>query len=424
RGHFLPAISRRERAQEPHPDRIPPLIDRVEIFELPRVRDGVDVSADWSARERQRIEVALPRCRVDRVIELVVVDRCGDRASQDSVQRAWPRDTLILQLREQQVRRLVIGGDVRPRQAVRQTKARKHAPLQRVTRKRRESRAVLVVVLNVLRVDADCCPRQQRRLLRLVEFVQRRKYREATRDRPVKQVRFRESEHYAALILPHLRRKGQRFAQSQEVVRLVSQPDESSHQPADAALQANRLLALFLQLQQQVNGALFRVALDLRGLVRIQLFEIVQLVQAQNTDFPGVLVEERAFVKQQLAPDDFVSRGGVSGEVDAADVVLLAFLELHGHVNALGFFVDIRFRSWHKVDETVPPVNLSVILERFANFGGRKNVSLFQRECPLQRFHLQDQGLVRIAAGDLQRAHPVAFALFDRDGHVDGLTLR
>src|SRR5208337_2849233 len=197
-----------------------------------------------------------------------------------------------------------------------------------------------------------------------------------------------------------------------------------SHQPADAPLQANRLLALFLQLQQQVDGAVFRVALDLRGLVRIQLVEIVQLVQPQNTDFPCVLVEERAFVKQQLAPDDFVSRGGVSGEVDAADVVLLAFLELHGHVNALGFFVDIRFRSWHKVDETVPPVNLSVILERFANFGGRKNVSLFQRECPLQRFHLQDQGLVRIAAGDLQRAHPVAFALFDRDGHVDGLTLR
>src|SRR5208283_5042696 len=263
-----------------------------------------------------------------------------------------------------------------------------------------------------------------RRLLGLVVFVQGREHGEAARDGAVKQVGFRESEHDAALVLPHLRRKGQRLAESQEVVRLVGEPDESSHQPADAALQADGLLALFLQFEQEVDGAIFGVALDLRGLVRIQLVEIVQLVQPQNTDFPGVLVEERAFVNQQFAADHFVARGGISGEVDAPDVVLLAFIELHGDVNALGVFVEIRFRGWHKVDESVAPVDFPVILERFAYFGGRKNVSLFQREHALQRVHLQRKGLVRIVAGDFQSAHAVALALYDRDGDVDRLPFR
>src|SRR5208283_4918306 len=111
---------------------------------------------------------------------------------------------------EQQVGGLVVGGDVCSRQAVGQTQARERAALQRVTREHRESGAVLVVILDVLRVNANRLSRQKRRLLGLVVFVQGREHGEAARDGAVKQVGFRESEHDAALVLPHLRRKGQR----------------------------------------------------------------------------------------------------------------------------------------------------------------------------------------------------------------------
>ena len=94
---------------------------------------------------------------------------------------------------------------------------------------------------------------------------------------------------------------------------------------ADAALQADGLFALFFQLEIEIDGAFFCVALDLDGFVFFDAIEVVELIEAKDADFPGALVEELAFVEQQFAADDFVARGGVAAEVDAADVVLLFF---------------------------------------------------------------------------------------------------
>ena len=75
------------------------------------------------------------------------------------------------------------------------------------------------------------------------------------------------------------------------------------------------------------------------------LVEIIQLIQAQDADFPGALVEQLAFVDQQLAADDFVARGGVAAEIDAPDVILLLFVELHGHIDDFRCVVEIGFGS-------------------------------------------------------------------------------
>jgi len=48
-------------------------------------------------------------------------------------------------------------------------------------------------------------------------------------------------------------------------------PIEAAGQAADAALQTDRLFALFLELEVDVDRAFFRVALDLRGLVGFDL---------------------------------------------------------------------------------------------------------------------------------------------------------
>src|SRR5579862_4103730 len=137
-----------------------------------------------------------------------------------------------------------------------------------------------------------------------------------------------------------------------------------------------------------------------------------------------MLVEEAALVDEQFAADNLVARGGVSAEVDAPDVILLAFVELHGHVDALGSFVDFGIRLRNEIDETVLPVNLGVVLHRFTDFGGVKNVALLQRKNILERVGFQGEGLVRIGADDLDGAHRVAFALFDGDGDVDGFAGR
>jgi len=79
--------------------------------------------------------------------------------------------------------------------------------------------------------------------------------------------------------------------QAEEVVRLIRQADEPTSQPADAAIQPDRLFALLLNLQVQVYSAFLGVALDFDRFVRFDAVEIIQLVQAKDTDFPCALIE-------------------------------------------------------------------------------------------------------------------------------------
>src|SRR5258706_15619682 len=157
----------------------------------------------------------------------------------------------------------------------------------------------------------------------MIETVAAGEDRKAGGDGTIEKIGVGEAEHEASLNIAELRGEGQGFAEAEEIVGLVGESDERAGHAADAALQTDGLLALFLEFQREIDGALFLIALDLDGLVFLNAIEIVELVQAQDADFPGALVEELAFVEKKLAADDFVARSGVADEIDAADVGVL-----------------------------------------------------------------------------------------------------
>ena len=99
-----------------------------------------------------------------------------------------------------------------------------------------------------------------------------------------------------ALVGAKLRGESERFAQAQEIVGLIGEADEAAGQAADAALQADGLFAFFFELEIHVDGAVLGVLLNFDGLVRFDLVEIIELVEAQNADFPIALIEELAFI--------------------------------------------------------------------------------------------------------------------------------
>src|SRR5207302_5887427 len=105
-----------------------------------------------------------------------------------------------------------------------------------------------------------------------------------------------KTEEETARKVPKLRGKGKSLAKTQEIVGLIGEADEAAGQTADAALQANGLFALFLELEVDVDGAFLIVALDLRSLVRLDPVEVVELIEAQNAELPEALVEELAFI--------------------------------------------------------------------------------------------------------------------------------
>ena len=107
-------------------------------------------------------------------------------------------------------------------------------------------------------------------------------------------------------------------------------PNKCAGQPADAALQSDAVLALFVDLERQIDRAVFfvEVAVGGVGIVRLELFEIAELVQAQQTEFPEARVIDLAFFEHDFAPDDLVARGGVALELDAPHIKLLAFVNV------------------------------------------------------------------------------------------------
>ena len=80
--------------------------------------------------------------------------------------------------------------------------------------------------------------------------------------------------------------------------------------------------------KRNVDRAVLRVLLDFRILLRLQLVEILQLIQAQQRQLPQVAVIDLAFFQRQFAADHFVARRGVALELDAADVELLALVKI------------------------------------------------------------------------------------------------
>ena len=82
-----------------------------------------------------------------------------------------------------------------------------------------------------------------------------REYRETTLNRTIKEIRFREAERQDTLCVTNAGLDRQGLAQSKEVVGAVVDPDESTGQAANAAVQANRVFAFLLDLQSEVDSA-------------------------------------------------------------------------------------------------------------------------------------------------------------------------
>src|SRR5882672_4700700 len=292
------------------------------------------------------------------IVDRVVRNGGSEGAGNDALQRAGAGNTTELNVLEQEAGGVIEGGDAGARKSVREAQASERELFHRIAGKHGESGAVLVVILDELGIDADRLPLQERQLASLIETVAAGEDRKTGGDGTVEKIGFGEAEHEAALNIAELRGEGESFAETEKIVGLIGKTNERAGQSADAALQTDGLLALFLELQGEVDSAFFLIAFDLDGLVFLDAIEVIELVQTQDADFPGALVEELALVEKKLAADDFVAGGGVADKIDAADVVLLLFIKSQSDVNALGRIVDIKLGLGGEIDEAVLAIRL------------------------------------------------------------------
>src|SRR5882724_4354163 len=353
------------------------------------------------------------------IVDRVVGNGGSEGAVNDALQRAVAGIAAELDVLEQEAGGVIKGGDAGARKSVREAQASERELLYRIAGKHGKAGAVLVVILDELRVDADRLPLQERQLASLIETVAAGEDREAGGDGTVEKIGLGEAEHEAALNVAELRGEGESFAEAEKIVGLIGKANERAGQSADAALQTDGLLALFLELQGEVDSAFFLIAFDLDGLVFLDAIEVIELVQTEDTDFPGALVEELALVEKKLAADDFVAGGGVADKIDAPDVILLFFVKAQSDVNALGGVVDIKLGFGGKIDEAVLAIRFGVVLHGFADFGGGEDVAVFKGENGLKGIDLKRKSFIGIGADDFQRAHLVALAFFDGNCDVD-----
>ena len=213
---------------------------------------------------------------------------------------------------------------------------------------------------------------------------------QAERDRLVAEVGLGKAEAEVPRQVADVGLYRQRLAETEEVVGLVVQADEGSRKAADTAVQADRVLALLLELQQQVDGVVVGVLTALGVLLGLERLEVVQLVQAQDRQLPELAVVDLAFFQQKLAADDLVARDGVARELDARYVEGLAFVD-----------VDVEDRSAssprrsrgtgvrHEVDVAALTVGLAQLLQPLAEHGGVEVFAVLLGELRTQRLHVR-----------------------------------
>src|SRR5712675_1838491 len=357
------------------------------------------------------------------IVDRIVGNGGCNGAGHDALERTRTGNAAKLNILEQKPGSIVEGGDAGARKSVREAESGERKLFNRIAGKHGESCAVLVVILDELRVDADRLALQERQLASLIETVAAGEDRKTGRDGAIEKIWLGETEHEATLNVAELRGEGESFAETEKIVGLIGESDERAGQPTDAALQTYGLLALFLELQGEIDGAFFLIALNLNGLVFFDAIEIIELVQTQDADFPSALVEELALVEKKLAANDFVAGGGVADKIDAADVVLLFFVKSQSDVNALGSIVDIKLGLGGEIDEAVLAIRFGVVLHGFADFGGGEDVAVFKGEDGPKGIDLKRKSFIGIGANDFQRSHVVPLALFDRNSDIDGFAV-
>ncbi len=202
----------------------------------------------------------------------------------------------------------------------------------------------------------------------------------ADRNRLVPQVRLRESEAYLPRQVADVCLHGQRLAQAEEVVRLIVQPDEGSRQSADSAVQADRVLALLLQLQQQVDCSVLGVLAALGVLLHLQRLEVAQLVQTQDRQLPQLTVVDLSLFEKQFAPDDLVARDRVSRKFDSGDIERLAFVDVDVEVDQFLRVINPGNRVPDHVDIAQRTIRFAKLIEALAELSGVEPVTVFLSE--------------------------------------------
>ena len=261
-------------------DHIAAFLNGMKILPVKNVADAVDVAAEGTTGETQGIKIAFPGMFVGGIVDRIVGNSGGDSAGDDALEGAGTRDATELNVFEKETRRVVERSNAGAREPIGDAYPGEGKPLHRIAGNEGEAGAVLIVILNELRIDADGSSGQERLLLSLIEFVSTGENREAGGNRAIEEVRLGETEAHVALKAPHLRGKRKRLAQPQEIVRGVGTADERSGDAADAAVEADGLFAFFMQLELDVHRSSLHVAFQLR-VFWLDGIEIIQLVQPQ-----------------------------------------------------------------------------------------------------------------------------------------------
>ena len=170
------------------------------------------------------------------------------------------------------------------------------------------------------------------------------------------------------------------FAQAEKVVGLVVDAEEGAGKSADAAVEADGVLALFLDLQKQVDGAGFGVLMSFGVLIDLERLEVFELVQAQQAVFPELGVVDLALVEEQLAADDAIAGDGVALELDTGDIELLAFVDVDLQRDGLLLLVVDGLGDGAEVDVAQRAVRLLQVFETLADEGGVEPVAVLDSE--------------------------------------------
>ncbi len=236
---------------------------------------------------------------------------------------------------------------------------------------------------------------------------------EADVERPVAHVGLREAEEELAAHVAQVALQAEGFTQAEEVVGLVVNAEEGARKAADAAIEADGVLALFLHLEEQVDGAGFGILMGLGVLVDLEGLEVLQLVEAEQAVLPQLGVVDLAFFEQQLAADDAVAGDGVALKLNARDVEGLAFVDVDVERDRLLLVVVGEFGDGAEVDVAQLAIGLFQVVQALADQSGVEPVAILDGKGGAQGFDVGD-GLV---AGEGDGAEPVAAAFFN--GHAE-----
>src|SRR6185437_6397941 len=198
-----------------------------------------------------------------------------------------------------------------------------------------------------------------------------------------------------------------------EVVGGIAQTNERAFQAADATGQLNAVLAFLSHFQRQVYRACLLVQFAFGSLFRLQRFEIIELVKAEQAEFPQARVVNLAFFNGQFAADDLVAGGGIALEFDAANIKGLAFIHVDHQSNKLLVFINLGIGNGGEIDVAKLSISLAQIIQALAHVVGVKDIAIFHGEQAAQRGRIPYRFVV--LKGDGAEVIAVSF----NDGHSD-----